>query len=58
MIWRISFVALLIGSLLVACGDRVRLNCEPRVKNKALIATVFETTTTTETPQYGTGGKC
>jgi len=58
MIWRLSFVALLIGSLLVACGDRVRLNCEPRVKNKALSATVLETTTTTETPQYGTGGKC
>lgn len=58
MIWRISFVALLLGSILVACGDRTRLNCEPRVKNKALSATVLETTTTTAAPQYGTGGKC
>ena len=58
MIWRISFVALLFASILVACGDRTRLNCEPRTKNKALSATVTETTQTTETPQYGTGGKC
>jgi hypothetical protein len=58
MIWRASFVALLFASILVACGDRVRLNCEPRTKNKALSATVTETTQTTETPQYGTGGKC
>jgi predicted MFS family arabinose efflux permease len=58
MIWRISFVALLFASILTACGDRVRLNCEPRTKNKALSATVTETTQTTETPRYGTGGKC
>ena len=58
MLWRASFVALLFASILTACGDRVRLNCEPRTKNKALSATVTETTQTTETPQYGTGGKC
>ena len=58
MIWRISFVALLFASILTACGDRVRLNCEPRTKNKALSATITETTQTTETPRYGTGGKC
>jgi hypothetical protein len=58
MIWRVSFVALLFASILVACGDRERLNCEPRVKNKALSATVTETTQTTETPRYGTGAKC
>jgi len=58
MIWRVSFVALLFASILVACGDRERLNCEPRTKNKALSATVTETTQTTETPRYGTGGKC
>ena len=58
MIWRVSFVALLLGSLLVACGDRVRLNCEPRVKNKAPSAIVTEITTTTAAPQYGAGGKC
>jgi hypothetical protein len=37
MIWRISFVAVLFASILVACGDRERLNC-PRTKNKALRA--------------------
>ena len=58
MIWRVSFVALLLGAILVACGDRTRLICEPRTKNKALSATVSETTTTTAAPQYGTGGKC
>jgi hypothetical protein len=58
MIWRLGFVALLFASILTACGDRVRLNCEPRTKNKALSATITETTQTTETPQYGTGGKC
>jgi hypothetical protein len=57
MLWRISFVLLLIGSLLVACGDRVRLNCEPRVKNKAP-SLVTETTQITTAPQYGVGGKC
>lgn len=49
MIWRISFVALLIGSLLVACGDRERVNC-PRTKNKALRA---ETTITVDTASVG-----
>jgi hypothetical protein len=58
MIWRVSFVALLLASILVACGDRARLICEPRIKNKALSATIVETTTTTQAPQYGTGGKC
>ena len=58
MIWRISFVALLLGSILVACGDRTRLNCEPRTKNKALSATILETTTTTPATQYAQGGKC
>ena len=51
-------MALLFGAILVACGDRTRLNCEPRTKNKALSATVLETTTTTAAPQYGTGAKC
>jgi hypothetical protein len=27
MIWRISFVAVLFASILVACGDRTRHNC-------------------------------
>jgi len=49
MIWRISFVALLIGSLLVACGDRERVNC-PRTKNKALRA---ETSITVDTASVG-----
>jgi hypothetical protein len=49
MIWRISFVALLIGSLLVACGDRERVNC-PRTKNKALRAA---TTITVDTASLG-----
>jgi len=57
MIWRASFVALLLASILTACGDRERLICEPRTKNKALNA-IVETTTTTQAPQYGTGGKC
>ena len=50
-------MALLLASILVACGDRARLICEPRTKNKALSA-IVETTTTTQAPQYGTGGKC
>jgi hypothetical protein len=58
MLWRTTFVALLFGAILTACGDRERLICEPRTKNKALSATVLETTTTTQAPQYGTGGKC
>jgi len=49
MIWRISFVAVLIGSLLVACGDRERVNC-PRTKNKALRA---ETSITVDTASLG-----
>ena len=49
MLWRISFVALLIGSLLVACGDRERVNC-PRTKNKALRAA---TTITVDTASLG-----
>jgi len=57
MIWRASFVALLLASILTACGDRERFICEPRTKNKALSA-IVETTTTTQAPQYGTGGKC
>ncbi len=50
MFWRISFVALLLGSLLVACGDRERVNC-PRTKNKALRAA---TTITVDTASVGT----
>jgi hypothetical protein len=57
MLWRFSFVALLFASILVACGDRVRLNCEPRVKNKAP-SLVTETTQITTAPQYAQGGKC
>ena len=49
MFWRISFVALLLGSILVACGDRERVNC-PRTKNKALRA---ETTITVDTASVG-----
>jgi len=50
MIWRISFVALLICSLLVACGDRERVNCV-RTKNKALRTA---TTITVDTASVGT----
>lgn len=51
MIWRISFVALLLGSILVACGDRERVNCpEVRTKNKALRAA---TTITVDTASVG-----
>jgi hypothetical protein len=49
MIWRVSFVALLFGAILVACGDRERVNC-PRTKNKALRA---ETTITVDTASLG-----
>lgn len=49
MFWRISFVALLLGSILVACGDRERINC-PRTKNKALRAA---TTLTVDTASVG-----
>jgi len=40
MIWRASFVALLFASILVACGDRERVNCPPLTKNKALRSTM------------------
>jgi len=49
MIWRVSFVALLFASILVACGDRERVNC-PRTKNKALRA---ETSITVDTASLG-----
>ena len=49
MIWRISFVAVIFASILVACGDRERVNC-PRTKNKALRA---ETTITVDTASVG-----
>jgi hypothetical protein len=57
MIWRASFVALLLASILTACSDRERLNCPPRVKNKAASANIVDAAPTT-TPQYGTGKKC
>lgn len=50
MLWRVSFVALLFGAILVACGDRERVNC-PRTKNKALRAA---TTITVDTASVGT----
>jgi hypothetical protein len=49
MIWRSAFVAVLFASILVACGDRERVNC-PRTKNKALRA---ETTITVDTASVG-----
>ena len=49
MIWRASFVTLLFASILVACGDRERVNCA-RVKNKALRAA---TTITVDTASLG-----
>ena len=49
MIWRVSFVAILLGAILVACGDRERVNC-PRTKNKALRAA---TTITVDTASLG-----
>ena len=49
MIWRASFVAVLFASILVACGDRERVNC-PRTKNKALRAA---TTITVDTASVG-----
>jgi hypothetical protein len=49
MIWRVSFVAVLFASILVACSDRERVNC-PRTKNKALRA---ETTITVDTASLG-----
>jgi hypothetical protein len=51
MIWRSAFVAVLFASILVACGDRERVNCpEVRTKNKALRA---ETTITVDTASVG-----
>ena len=51
MIWRSAFVAVLFASILVACGDRERVNCpEVRTKNKALRA---ETTITIDTAAVG-----
>ena len=49
MIWRASFVALLLGAILISCGDRERVNC-PRTKNKALRAA---TTITVDTASVG-----
>jgi len=49
MIWRASFVALLLGAILFSCGDRERVNC-PRTKNKALRAA---TTITVDTASVG-----
>lgn len=51
MLWRASFVALLLASILVACGDRERVNCPPLTKNKALRAA---TTVTVDTASVGT----
>jgi hypothetical protein len=45
-----------LGSL-TACADRERLNCPP-TKNKAIRGVTETVTSTTETPRYGTGGKC
>ncbi len=49
MMWRIGFVAVLFASILIACGDRERVNC-PRTKNKALRAA---TTITVDTASLG-----
>ena len=49
MVWRASFVALLLASILTACGDRERVNCL-RTKNKALRAA---TTITVDTASLG-----
>jgi hypothetical protein len=44
MLWRLSFVALLMGVILTACGDRVRGVClEVRTKNKALGSITVDT---------------
>jgi len=50
MIWRSAFVALLFASILVACGNRERVNCPPLTKNKALRAA---TTITVDTASLG-----
>ena len=49
MVWRLSFVALLFGAILTACGDRERVNC-PLTKNKALRSTII----TVDTASVGT----
>ena len=49
MLWRSAFVTVLFASILVACGDRERVNC-PRTKNKALRAA---TTITVDTASVG-----
>ena len=49
MLWRISFVTLLFGVILTACGDRERTNC-PLTKNKALRSTMV----TVDTASVGT----
>jgi len=49
MIWRTTFVALLLGAILISCSDRERVNC-PRTKNKALRAA---TTVTVDTASVG-----
>jgi len=49
MIWRASFVALLLGAILISCADRERVNCL-RTKNKALRA---ETSITVDTASVG-----
>jgi hypothetical protein len=49
VIWRVSFVALLLGAILISCGDRERVNCV-RTKNKALRAV---TTITVDTASVG-----
>lgn len=50
MLWRSAFVMALFASILVACGDRERVNCV-RTKNKALRAA---TTITVDTASVGT----
>jgi hypothetical protein len=53
MIWRISFVALLMGVILTACGDRTRGVCpEVRTKNNALGFV------TSDTAAVRNGSKC
>lgn len=55
MIWRASFVGLLLLSILTACGDRERVNCPPTVltKNKAIRSTVQTTPITIDTASVG-----
>lgn len=51
MIWRLSFVALLIGSLLVACSNRLEQQPCPLTKNKALSASRVTAETYPNTPR-------